>query len=272
VLGFSGAARLIPENCPHRQLPRRLFGALVVPSVSSEEVESRRGDDSGLQRPDGDGWMPLFDLVWWVASEGHQIELAYSVHNSSGQSRADVSKQLENSPPSKRWDQVELKIVEALDKNLLSLSGLKGGRGLNQRIPSEQLSKLSTDRRWEEKWLVCIPTPDRSDQYQYQIFGQGMREPSWTNIMASKEDARRLWPFSLPGQATLTKRWKTKGEKLTPTEIAILDAVNNLWPNGHLDHHGGSRLQRINDYLKANNTKVVSLRTVQRTQEKIHFG
>jgi hypothetical protein len=119
--------------------------------LSSEE-ESKGVDDTGHQRPDGDGWMPLFDLVWWIASEGHQIELAYSVHNSSGQSRAppavedparlallcDISKQLENSLPSKKWDRAELEIVEALARALVRFEDGKLVEQHIQKIASGQ--------------------------------------------------------------------------------------------------------------------------------------
>jgi hypothetical protein len=242
-------------------------------------MEDKLSDDAGLERPEGDGCMPLFDLVWWIASQGGKIDLKYSVHRarrsrrSPSKLREEVSKKLANSPPSKRWDEAELAIVKALDQNLLSFFGLKGGSDPIERIPSNQLSKLSTHRRSDEKCLICIATPGDSDHYQYQIFGTGMREPSWTNIMASKEDARRLWPFNLPQQTNLVGYWKSKpGVKLTRSETAVLDAVTNLWADGQLDPKGPSRLRHINDYLKNKHKSQVALRTVQRTLEKIRFG
>src|SRR5262249_37958786 len=45
--------------------------------------------------------------------------------------------------------------------------------------------------------------------------------------------------------------WKPKlGNSITPTEAAICDALNALWPNGDADHKAAARNKSIIDWLK----------------------
>ena len=77
--------------------------------------------------------------------------------------------------------------------------------------------------------------------------------------------------FWRPRQHTPTKSWKAKpGKKLTPIEVAVLRAINELFPNGEITHKATSRNKRINQHLA--NSGGVSPRTIQRTLEKIKFA
>jgi hypothetical protein len=71
------------------------------------------------------------------------------------------------------------------------------------------------------------------------------------------------------------KVWVPKPEyedKLTPHNRAILQAVNELWPNGQLDHKAKARDDRINKRLEELGGSRVHPRTIQRTLQKIRFG
>jgi hypothetical protein len=56
------------------------------------------------------------------------------------------------------------------------------------------------------------------------------------------------------------------GDALSRTENKVLKAINELWPDGNLDHKAKARDTRIQNQL------VVSTRTIQRTVRKIHFA
>jgi hypothetical protein len=70
---------------------------------------------------------------------------------------------------------------------------------------------------------------------------------------------------------TSKKRWKAKlGDKniLTHHEEAVLSAINELFPNGELDHKAKLRDKSIKQHLAS----PVSSRTIQRALAKIEFG
>jgi hypothetical protein len=58
---------------------------------------------------------------------------------------------------------------------------------------------------------------------------------------------------------------------LSASEIAVLNAINQISPDGTLDHKANARDKRIQDWLKLTQQSTVSSRTIQRTLEKIHF-
>ena len=69
------------------------------------------------------------------------------------------------------------------------------------------------------------------------------------------------------------KTWKEKsGKSLTAHELAVLKAINQIWPNGRLDHKANARDNRIRDQLNLAQQSDVSPRTIQRTLTKIHFA
>jgi len=69
------------------------------------------------------------------------------------------------------------------------------------------------------------------------------------------------------------KAWKAKlGAKPSRSGTAILEALNNIWPDGFLDHKASGRDRRISDWLKAKHNSSVSPRTIQRELRKIEFA
>jgi hypothetical protein len=68
------------------------------------------------------------------------------------------------------------------------------------------------------------------------------------------------------------KTWQTgPGCVLSKAENAVLKAINEIWPNGIIDHNAKARNERILSQLKIAQQHVVSPRTIQRTLTKIHF-
>jgi hypothetical protein len=69
------------------------------------------------------------------------------------------------------------------------------------------------------------------------------------------------------------KHWQVKpGVELTKTEEAVLSAINELYPNGELDHKAGHRNSCINKHFKASGRSSVSPSTIVRTLRKIEFA
>ena len=68
------------------------------------------------------------------------------------------------------------------------------------------------------------------------------------------------------------KTWQGKpGCVLSEINNAVLKAINEIWPDGILDHKAKARDERIRKVLTRTQQSTVSARTIQRTLEKIHF-
>jgi hypothetical protein len=66
------------------------------------------------------------------------------------------------------------------------------------------------------------------------------------------------------------KGWRPKrGHKLTDSEYAVFQVVNELWPGGRLNHKAAVRDDLINEKLGRSR---VSTRTIERTLKKIRLG
>ena len=69
------------------------------------------------------------------------------------------------------------------------------------------------------------------------------------------------------------KVWRPKrGHKLTDSEYAVFQVLNELWPGGQLDHKAAARDDLIIERLLKQGRSRVSPRTIQRTLQKIRFG
>jgi hypothetical protein len=69
-----------------------------------------------------------------------------------------------------------------------------------------------------------------------------------------------------------SERWRTKaGKSLAASESAVLKAINEIWPDGTIDHKAQVRDNRILTQLKTASQHSVSRRTIERTIQKIHF-
>jgi hypothetical protein len=70
----------------------------------------------------------------------------------------------------------------------------------------------------------------------------------------------------------VVKGWRPKrGHKLTASEYAIFQVLNELWPGGQLDHKAAARDDLIIERLLKQGRSRVSPRTIQRALKKIHF-
>ena len=61
-------------------------------------------------------------------------------------------------------------------------------------------------------------------------------------------------------------------DKLSPHDNAVLQALNEICPDGQLDHKAAGRDRKINERLLKQGRSTVSTRTIERTLKKIHFG
>jgi hypothetical protein len=114
----------------------------------------------------------------------------------------------------------------------------------------------------------------------------------WVRVWFDRASVLRLWPgpdaapvasAAIPEQqqtmahsgplAGKKKTWKSKpSANLTKSEAAVLDAVNELWPDGKIDHKARARDRTIRDWLADKEQSTVSVRVIQRTLKKIHFA
>jgi hypothetical protein len=78
--------------------------------------------------------------------------------------------------------------------------------------------------------------------------------------------------FWKPQVHTPKKCWKAnRGEVLTLHEQAVLDAFNQLYPYGTVEHKAKQRDVRINQVFERSGRSRVATRTIQRTLKKIEF-
>jgi hypothetical protein len=73
----------------------------------------------------------------------------------------------------------------------------------------------------------------------------------------------------------VAKEWRPKlgcEDKLTASERGVLRVLNELWPDGQLDHKAAARNRDINERLSKQGKSKVSARTIQRTLKNIRFG
>jgi hypothetical protein len=85
---------------------------------------------------------------------------------------------------------------------------------------------------------------------------------SWAEVHDKQTDTSKV-----------VKLWQPKlGYKLTAHEDAVLRVLNELWPDGQLDHKAAARDRVINEHLLKRGESTVSTRTIQRTLKIIHFG
>ena len=61
-------------------------------------------------------------------------------------------------------------------------------------------------------------------------------------------------------------------DKLSAHDNAVLQVLNELWPDGQLDHKAAGRDRKIIERLLKQGRSSVSTRTIERTLKKIHFG
>ena len=69
------------------------------------------------------------------------------------------------------------------------------------------------------------------------------------------------------------KTWKARPDfSLTAAETAVLNALNELWPHGQLEHKAKARDDLIENWLKVKTNYPLSSRTIQRALAKIYFA
>jgi hypothetical protein len=104
-----------------------------------------------LIKPDEDGLMPLFDAVYWIASEGH-------------------TKTVDGSA----WDNAARAMAAALHRARLLATGTRRGGGRPEKIPAVDWQGVVIDRLNNEPYLLLVgPAGDHrvhGGEYQDQLF------------------------------------------------------------------------------------------------------
>jgi len=76
---------------------------------------------------------------------------------------------------------------------------------------------------------------------------------------------------NVAAQRSKKTRQAKPGKSLTASESAVVEAINEIWPDGTIDQKAQARDDRILKQLKTASQHPVSGRTIQRTIQKIHF-
>jgi hypothetical protein len=113
-----------------------------------------------------------------------------------------------------------------------------------------------------KSWINSLPAAQ-------WLQSKGITPPSSIDWSLKPRDAACAKPAP---EADRRNAWKPKlGNRLTPSESAICDAFNALWPNGDADHKAGARNKSILDWLTKQDKSTVSSRTIQRALSKIAY-
>jgi hypothetical protein len=141
--------------------------------------------------------MPLFDAVYWIASEGHT-------------KRVDVSD----------WDNAAETIIAAALGERLTVIGTRSGRSVPESIPAKHWQSVKTERRYTEPYLSLIG-PASGDypsvgEYQDQLFMIGQLLPMWTRLAVKEKDVRTVWSFTTLREAESISTARPAGRRGRP--------------------------------------------------------
>jgi hypothetical protein len=144
-------------------------------SAPAEPVDSNRD----FIKPGKEGVMPLFDAVYWIASEGHTKAVDRPV-----------------------WDDAVRVLIRALHGHRLPTSGTLEGTNASQQVPADDWLNVVGDRLNTEPYLLLIGPAGEHDRhagmYQDQLFMVGQLQSSkWWRLAVKQSDIRKLWPFNL---------------------------------------------------------------------------
>jgi hypothetical protein len=165
-------------------------------SDADEPVDSHRD----LIKPDKQGLIPLFDAVYWIASEGH----TKTVDTAS-------------------WDNAARVVIVALHGRRLAATGTLRGTHTPQKIPAEDWQGVVVDRMNMEPHLLLIGPAREHDlhggEYQDQLFMESQWVSTWWRLAVEKSDIRRLWPPNIEVADSCGER-VGPGEKQRETEAS----------------------------------------------------
>ena len=125
--------------------------------------------------------MPLFDGVYWIASEGH-------------------TKTVDGSA----WDEAVQLLITALKGRGLPATGTLRGTNTPQKVSADHWQGVVGDRLNTEPYLLLIGPAGEHDlnggMYQDQLFMVDQQQVSkWWQLAVEQSDIRRLWPTASSG-------------------------------------------------------------------------
>jgi len=250
-----------------RQPPSSSRLAKLGPPMRLDDADARRAD------------MPLFEAVYWVATQGGSIDFDVFVCDEAALCD-EAARKVRCAP---EWDDAWGKVIGAWRANKLTVTG----RPASGEFP-EKIDGMNVDG-------VRVIHPYRVDPVGDPISGTGPyieswgriddaswekgcndklyrpgKNLGWTHLQVMKEEVRQLFPFITAD--TPNARWKPKPRaSLTSIEAAILEAIRDIWPDSKPDHKATARNEQIVAWLKRKKMSPASPRSIQRTFQKIRF-
>jgi hypothetical protein len=178
--------------------------------------------------PGGDGIMPLFDAVHWIASKGHSKD------------------------PTARWDSAASELIVALVGNRLAAIGTRRGHSTPEDIPAYDWQGVVTNRLKREPYLSLIgPASEHdSDEGEFQDELYLMREilePMWQRLAVKQADVRKLWPFHLTqtdAPPELTKYGHRPGQKWRAGDEPIFHQMSEAMEKEDTRHAAANKFAK----------------------------
>jgi hypothetical protein len=261
-------------------------------------LETLRGDTIlGYARGPGDGpshsvshrrdARPAFSVSRWQrcdmpetkASEGdHFVALAERRRLRERRRAAFVQKAARWSRPHRRWFRItEIEPDETARQSLIErwrASIYSGDLDLNgkSQVLCMTASPLILPRVVSSQLIESYRLPGdlaRGEQFSKLIDDLWMSGPRWLCWMHQVESRPPNWleDFGPKKVVSAEKSWKAKaGKTLTRSELAVMNALNKLYPDGRLLDWAQTRNERIRECTK------VQPRTIVRALQKIHFA
>lgn len=134
--------------------------------------------------PEGDGFMPLYCAVQWIATEGGMLNFPA------------------NDPPC--WHEVYAALLAAITSEKVRVVGLRAGE--REVIAGHIFAGIQVDYPFEDAAIELMTSselylrsyPYLGDQHWRGGFDDALvqnREGKWTRLMVEKVSIRELWPF-----------------------------------------------------------------------------
>jgi hypothetical protein len=183
--------------------------------------------------PDSGGLTPLFDAVYWIASEGHAR-------------RVDGS----------NWDDAARTLIKAALSEEVTIIGTLAGERVSREIPALHWQGVVTDRLNSEPYLSLIGPANEHQpgggEYQDELYLAGQRCPTWTRLAVKTGDIRRLWPFHLETKSSDKEQVQNSSDyyELPQEPPAGPQSVTTYWK---LKKKYGSKIPKSSIQQIANN-------------------
>ena len=227
-------------------------------TLTSEEV-------GPPMRPEGGGFMPLSQAVYWIATKGGLITI-------------------ENIEDKNAWQGAYRDVLDHIASGEVEIIGRRNGYGTPTKIEGYRFSGISVDYPFsdtpdeilfgDEPHVRCYPFIDE-EHWRREFNDKLMVDrslPEFTHLEVKKSDVARLWPFAPPTPADLSTSGNTAVKtgprhRRAVTEQALVELYGSSGSRPGITEK--MRAMAVNKWLTDNGRSPVSPATIRRALQDL---